>query len=195
MDEGLGVPAGIQPEAAVSSANSVSVVVASAALASWKFLQRSLSPKTGFALLSCTAVPDEVIETCRRLRPLVLVIDRAFLDFDGMDPAAFVALVGPTRSPRVLVRLDDSSPKIMEKLLRLGCDGFLEQHVAPSTLRRAVRAVASGELWVNRRLISTILLRAGIRVEEAENGCVALEKTLAAGERRDGVRLGALVAG
>jgi signal transduction histidine kinase/CheY-like chemotaxis protein len=36
------------------------------------------------------------------------------------------------------------------------------------------------DVAVNRRLISTILLRAGIRVEEAENGRIALEKALAA---------------
>jgi len=39
------------------------------------------------------------------------------------------------------------------------------------------------DVAVNRRLISTILLRAGIRVEEAENGRIALEKALTARER------------
>jgi len=38
------------------------------------------------------------------------------------------------------------------------------------------------DVAVNRRLISTILLRAGIRVEEAENGRVAVEKAMAARE-------------
>src|SRR6185503_13529337 len=36
------------------------------------------------------------------------------------------------------------------------------------------------DVAVNRRLISTVLLRTGIRVEEAENGRIAVEKTLAA---------------
>jgi CheY-like chemotaxis protein len=42
------------------------------------------------------------------------------------------------------------------------------------------RVLLAEDVAVNRRLISTILLRTGIRVEEAENGRVALEKTLAA---------------
>jgi len=42
------------------------------------------------------------------------------------------------------------------------------------------RVLLAEDVAVNRRLISTILLRAGIRVEEAENGEVALTKTLAA---------------
>ena len=42
------------------------------------------------------------------------------------------------------------------------------------------RVLLAEDVAVNRRLISTILLRAGIRVEEAENGRVALEKALAA---------------
>ncbi|MSR62314.1 MAG: response regulator [Planctomycetes bacterium] len=42
------------------------------------------------------------------------------------------------------------------------------------------RVLLAEDVAVNRRLISTILLRAGIHVEEAENGRIALEKTLAA---------------
>jgi len=42
------------------------------------------------------------------------------------------------------------------------------------------RVLLAEDVAVNRRLISTILLRAGIRVEEAENGRIAMEKTLAA---------------
>src|SRR5262245_58052549 len=42
------------------------------------------------------------------------------------------------------------------------------------------RVLLAEDVAVNRRLISTILLRTGIRVEEAENGLVAVERTLAA---------------
>jgi signal transduction histidine kinase/CheY-like chemotaxis protein len=42
------------------------------------------------------------------------------------------------------------------------------------------RVLLAEDVVVNRRLISTILLRTGIHVEEAENGRVAVEKTLAA---------------
>jgi signal transduction histidine kinase/CheY-like chemotaxis protein len=42
------------------------------------------------------------------------------------------------------------------------------------------RVLLAEDVAVNRRLISTILRRTGIRVEEAENGRIALEKTLAA---------------
>jgi CheY-like chemotaxis protein len=44
------------------------------------------------------------------------------------------------------------------------------------------RVLLAEDVAVNRRLISTILRRAGIRVEEAENGRVAFEKTLASRE-------------
>jgi CheY-like chemotaxis protein len=42
------------------------------------------------------------------------------------------------------------------------------------------RVLLAEDVAVNRRLISTILLRTGIHVEEAENGRIAMEKTLAA---------------
>jgi signal transduction histidine kinase/CheY-like chemotaxis protein len=42
------------------------------------------------------------------------------------------------------------------------------------------RVLLVEDVAVNRRLISTILLRAGIRVDEAENGQVAVEKAMAA---------------
>jgi len=42
------------------------------------------------------------------------------------------------------------------------------------------RVLLAEDVAVNRRLISTILLRTGLRVDEAENGELALQKTLAA---------------
>ncbi len=67
----------------------------------------------------------------------------------------------------------------------------LEQFPTHATPRPALPVVGPGpdlrgrvllaeDVAVNRRLISTILLRAGIRVEEAENGRIALDKALAA---------------
>ena len=44
------------------------------------------------------------------------------------------------------------------------------------------RVLLAEDVSVNRRLISTILLRVGLRVEEAENGRIALDKALAARE-------------
>lgn len=44
------------------------------------------------------------------------------------------------------------------------------------------RVLLAEDVSVNRRLISTILLRAGIRVEEAENGRIAFDKAVAARE-------------
>lgn len=131
------------------------VLAAGASLLQWKGLQGCFSRAAGFSLLSCTTTADEVLTICDRLRPLILVIDQQFLD--QMDPVKFLSFVDERRSVRVLVKLDQEAPETVERLLRIGCAGFVGPSLKTAILRRAVRSVAAGELWVSRRLVSKIL--------------------------------------
>jgi CheY-like chemotaxis protein/anti-sigma regulatory factor (Ser/Thr protein kinase) len=75
---------------------------------------------------------------------------------------------GPLADVRLLERAPDGPREARE----LGKDGA-------GTVVRG-RVLLAEDVAVNRRLIGTVLERAGVRVEEAENGRVALEKVLAA---------------
>jgi DNA-binding NarL/FixJ family response regulator len=57
-----------------------------------------------------------------------------------------VLIVGPRRDPG-----------LVEDLLRMGCVGFVTEDVSPPVLRKAVRAVVSGEFWADRRATSRVV--------------------------------------
>jgi DNA-binding NarL/FixJ family response regulator len=58
---------------------------------------------------------------------------------------------------RVLVRMESDDLKIVKKMLQMGCMGLLYGAPRLALLRRAVKAVASGEVWASRRMLSQLI--------------------------------------
>jgi len=79
---------------------------------------------------------------------------------DGHDPLATIlvgALVNRFPKSRVIVLLDKFADEIAFPLLELGAKGLLEYSEAQAHLADAVTAVARGEFWVNRNLLSRFM--------------------------------------
>jgi DNA-binding NarL/FixJ family response regulator len=83
-----------------------------------------------------------------RERPAVLVFD-----YEGLGPSSELAirrLRRASRGTRILVLATRSSIETLERVLRAGAAGLVGKQQPFATLVRAIRAVASGELWANR---------------------------------------------
>lgn len=132
----------------------VVAVVAAANLFTEKALARCFSREAGFILVRCSESVDEVLSCSQRLAPCVLIVDQAFVE--KLEPVEFGRIVDFGRSIQVLVIVESDGPATVENLLRMGCMGCLRDGCSRSTLRRAVRSVALGELWASRRVISRI---------------------------------------
>src|SRR5204863_3850374 len=79
---------------------------------------------------------------------------------DGHDPLATIlvgALVNRFPKSRVIVLLDNCADDIAFPLLELGAKGLLNYSEAQAHLAEAVNAVAHGEFWVNRNLLSRFM--------------------------------------
>ncbi len=100
----------------------------------------------------------EAVETARRARPDVIVMDVRMPRLDGI--AATEAVIADPGLPgtRVLVVTTYELDATVFESLRAGASGFLLKDLEPDDLRRAVRVVASGESLlapsVTRRLIA-----------------------------------------
>jgi LuxR family transcriptional regulator of csgAB operon len=93
---------------------------------------------------------------CRKLTPSILLADQAVLD--QMEPAELSRQIDYGRTVKVVVRLcGPESVEVIERLLMVGCVGFLSDHSSTATVRKAILAVAAGELWVSRRILSGLL--------------------------------------
>ncbi len=56
----------------------------------------------------------------------------------------------------MLVLVDEQPDEAVESLLRLGVMGFLQLDSPPALIRRAVSAVANGEVWAPRKVLSRV---------------------------------------
>ena len=111
----------------------------------------------GMELSQCSGTLGELLAECHRMAPCVLVVSQESLE--ELDTNEFSAFVGVGGSVRVLVLGTRKSPHLVEKFLSMGCMGYLPQDVARPTLRRAVRAIASGQVWADRTTITQVMKR------------------------------------
>lgn len=87
----------------------------------------------------------EALVAARRVRPTVTLLDYRMPLSDGLS-----VIEELSRRSIVLVLTSDSNPDVVSKMLRGGARGYLVHGgFDPPELLRAVRAVASGQSWLN----------------------------------------------
>ena len=96
--------------------------------------------------------PEVMVEECKKLPSSILIVD--FDSISRLEPSVLVSKTNYGSSLPILVLTDEESPRKYERLLRAGCMGFLLGKSPPWQIRRAVEAVASGEIWAPRKLLS-----------------------------------------
>ena len=138
-------------EASPKRLSPIRVVVELSKLPKWCELTR----REGFEVSQCSGTPAEMLAECRRIAPCVLAVSQESLE--KVDAEEFSASVGVESSVRVLVLSTRKSPNLVENFLSMGCMGCLPQDVSGPTLRRAVRAIASGQLWADRKTIARVM--------------------------------------
>ncbi len=113
-----------------------------------------LAKRPGVTAVFRTLGPfSAILQECRRLAPAVLLIDQSSVE--SASPLELNALLDARGDVRVLVELRPGEPEAtIERLLLAGCAGFLPEDAPSSILVRAIRAVADGEHWVSRKVLS-----------------------------------------
>jgi DNA-binding NarL/FixJ family response regulator len=107
----------------------------------------------------------EAVALARRLRPTVTLLDYRMPVADALS-----VIGGLSEYSAVLVLTSDSSPELIENMLRGGARGYLVHgEFDPQELRRAVLAVAGGQGWLSPVAVSvaTSVLRDQVSREQA----------------------------
>lgn len=103
----------------------------------------------------------EAVETARRLRPDVVLMDIRMPVMDGLEAARRV-LADPA-PPRILVVTTFDRDEYVYEALKAGASGFLLKDVRSGQLTEAIRTVAAGESLlspaITRRLIEEYVRR------------------------------------
>jgi DNA-binding NarL/FixJ family response regulator len=143
--------------AAVNGQDLIRVVVQSPAIWERNDLSRQLSARQGFVLLRCGGSLDSILSDCEKMAPCVLIVDQVVVQTEGLDLEHFGPRVEYGRLIQVLVVGPTRDPGLVEDLLRMGCVGFVNHDIAPALLKKAVRSVANGEFWADRKATSRIV--------------------------------------
>lgn len=133
----------------------VRVLVAHARLWARKGLRRCFSQGQGFVPIPAFHSAKHLPMQCQQMAPCVLLLDQSTLE--DLDPPELLGTLDGRRSIRVLVVGPQQDDETVQSLIRMGCMGFASEHAAPSTLKKAVHALARGELWLDRRLITGVI--------------------------------------
>jgi DNA-binding NarL/FixJ family response regulator len=139
----------------VRSEGRIDLIIGGKARLNWGELAVCFATSTRHVLVKATSEDAEgLLEECRKLDNCVLIID--FDSVAKIDPRVFGRKVEYGRLIPVLVLVEEETAAACESLLRIGCMGFVRPDAPAWQFRRAVDAVASGEIWAPRKLISQL---------------------------------------
>lgn len=117
-------------------------------------LRRILRRKDGFVIVAECSDGDEVPDAVAQYRPDVVVMDLRMKRVDGIE--ATRRLAGPD-GPPVLVLTTFNEDELLSGALRAGAAGFVLKDSSAEELIRAVRAVATGDSYLDPAVTSRVL--------------------------------------
>lgn len=139
------------------SAGALSIVIAARPALYREILARQLAVESDVRVAGQARDEQGILSLLSKETPRVLL-----LDYEGLGPHIEVLIPKLRRvSPatRILVTSARSDDETVEQLLRAGASGLVGKQLGFDVLVRAIRAVAEGELWANRRVTARTVER------------------------------------
>lgn len=122
-----------------------------------------LSAQPDITVVASCADGVEAVESARRLRPDVALVDIRMPRLDGLEVTRQLAGPGVIDPVKVVVVTTFDLDEYVEVALRSGASGFLLKDAGPALLVEAVRAAAAGESLISPsitvRLLKTLAER------------------------------------
>jgi DNA-binding NarL/FixJ family response regulator len=115
--------------------------------------RRILVTDPGLTFVQCSADVEEALRVAQELAPCVLLLGEDALA--ALKHDSVVTLL--ERDVRAVVLLPNPDTRRTIDLLRIGYSGVLGVFNEKRVLRRAMRAVSSGEIWASRRVLSELV--------------------------------------
>ncbi|MFC0599726.1 response regulator [Streptomyces palmae] len=121
----------------------------------------------GLAAVGEAGTGAEAVESTRRLRPDVVLMDIRMPDTDGIEATRRIAGSPETAGTRILILTTFDLDEYVYGALRAGAAGFLLKDTSPDVLLAGIRTVAAGDSLlapsVTRRLIAEFARLPGTR--------------------------------
>ena len=126
-------------------------------------LRMILEAETDISVIGESGDGREAVETAKRTRPDVILMDIRMPVMDGIEATKRLVGSGLDPDPRVLILTTFDLDEYVYAAIRAGASGFLLKDAPPDDLIHAIRVVARGEALlaptVTRRLIEELASR------------------------------------
>lgn len=126
-------------------------------------LRLILETETDITVIGEAGDGREAVESARRMRPDVVLMDIRMPVMDGIEATRRLIEAGLDPEPRVLILTTFDLDEYVYAAIRAGASGFLLKDAPPDDLIHAIRVVARGEALlaptVTRRLIEEFASR------------------------------------
>ncbi|MGC8793325.1 MAG: response regulator transcription factor [Bryobacteraceae bacterium] len=130
------------------------LILAGDSASKWRHIEACAARAGGVTVVRYQGTSEGLREICQRLRPIVLVADVECvrLLLGAQETSEGNAMAGV----RILVHGVEFGDSCVESWLRQGCWGVLSPRCSARQLWKAVEAVAAGQYWVGRRVLTQI---------------------------------------
>jgi DNA-binding NarL/FixJ family response regulator len=116
---------------------------------------RMVLERDGLDVVGEAATGRQAVDMAKELLPDVIVVDIVMPDMDGLQALAAIRASVPGAS--VVMTTAYNRPDFMARAIALGAGGYITKDDEPSSIPKAIRAVADGEAIVNREILQMAL--------------------------------------
>jgi two-component system nitrate/nitrite response regulator NarL len=114
-----------------------------------------LESKPSLKVVGETSKASDAFIVARDEQPDIILLDIDLGDTDGLDLLPKLLSVAP--QARVIVLTGIRDPAIHRRAVRLGAMGLVIKDEETEVLLQAIAKVHAGEVWLNRRLLASVL--------------------------------------
>jgi DNA-binding NarL/FixJ family response regulator len=133
-------------------------------------LSALIQKEPGLVVVGQASNRIEALEA-RRYDPDVILLDLAL---GGENNLHFLSnLLQAVAPARVLVVTDLPDPELHLRAVRLGAMGILSKVESPNLLFKAIRKVNSGEVWLSRSMVASVILQQSAMKADPEEAKIA----------------------
>jgi DNA-binding NarL/FixJ family response regulator len=116
-------------------------------------VRRVLAADPMITFTQCSGDVDDAVKLAQKLAPSVLILGENSVP--DLKPNTVSTLF--KKGVRTLLALSNSNERQVTDLLRMGHSGVLVLPAKARTLKKAIRVVASGEIWGSRRVLAELI--------------------------------------
>jgi DNA-binding NarL/FixJ family response regulator len=139
-------------------------------------LRKALAMGSDFEVVGEASDGRAALKLCAEQQPDILMLDLTMPLCDGFGVLDQLARTGAKTLAIVLtVHLERA---FEERALRLGARGFLQKDSSVDSILKAIRAVASGQVWGSRRAFSTVFAGSAPRPADPLDGLTQREREI-----------------